>query len=298
MKQRVAIVLSLAFAVGAHAQDGFTVSTCFSEFPGHSCSPVELGYQHGVTLEGPVPGTRTYEREIVPAAFYYYKFHGILPGNYILRASGCNPFGCWLDTPITVVDRDVEVPVRQISDRTPTPLASPTEAGNVTPPCVGDGNRDDVVTIDELVEAVGNALSGCPSQPAPTPTGAAIHGIDLFPSDATGIGEYQSGCRGPLAYLSVCIANAGDVTSGPFAVLVNPGSDQFEIDDLSGGAQRCFVRPFNNWQAEGYHEFQVVVDGAGAVDETDEVNNSQQFSVLRPTIPATCTSTPAATPTP
>ena len=147
-------------------------------------------------------------------------------------------------------------------------------------------DRDVVVTIDVIPY---------PS-PTPTLTPSPVLGIDLRPSDVIARGEYQSGCRGPLAYLLVCIENSGDMPSGPFAVLVQPGDDRFVIDDLGAQTRLCANRPFTGWEESGYHTFEVAVDVDGVVGEVDEENNSATVRVLRPTIPATCS--PTGTPTP
>jgi hypothetical protein len=135
------------------------VSVCYSEFPTSSCSPVEAPF-HSPTLEGPVPSSSSRAAEFDQQLFH--RFVDIAPGNYILRTGGCNPFGCWLDTPVLVVDRHVEVQVRQLGPQTPTPLRSPTPTSTAAAPCLGDGNADRRVTIAELVGAVANALAGCP----------------------------------------------------------------------------------------------------------------------------------------
>jgi hypothetical protein len=246
--ERVLGALGLLFvAATARAQGGVTVSVCYSEFPGSSCSGVEAPF-HQPTLEGPLPSGAARTPEPFEFGETYYRFLDVAPGNYIVRESGpCNPFGCFLDTPVSVSDEDVYLRVQQIGGQTPTltptgPAIQPTpptptatatsssacrclqnggvpgpgdcpcdveqcyrrcvdtlcpdypdctfecsfrcscnSAGSgcqthvdpgptptmappatVNVPCVGDANDDDRVTIDELVEAVSNALVGCP----------------------------------------------------------------------------------------------------------------------------------------
>jgi hypothetical protein len=182
MFQRIVawLVLWLAVVATAQGQQGFTVSACFSEIPGSSCSPIEAGYNQSPVLEGPIPGGAPFSAELDTSKSYYYLFRDITPGNYILRAGGCNPFGCWLDTPVTVIDHDIEVQVRQIGAETPTPIESPIATGTPTPICVGDGNGDGHVTVDELVTAVGNALTGCPGHCIPGMPCTVI-GLDGLP---------------------------------------------------------------------------------------------------------------------
>jgi hypothetical protein len=227
----------------------FTVSVCYSEIPGSSCSPIEAPF-HSPRLEGPIPADTARTAILDQKSYFYYRFDDVVPGNYILREEGCNPFGCWLDTPVTVADHGVQVRIQQIGPRMPAfricgsagerpglnaplargvvvtlnplgrmdissssgifcfeevspgsytisvidhegapspctefgcwqdtpvtvvdsdvlnvfvtmlPLPTPTETP--LPPCFGDRNGDERVTIDELVGAVSNAISGCP----------------------------------------------------------------------------------------------------------------------------------------
>jgi hypothetical protein len=258
------VLLARAASVAATEQQrGFTVSVCYSEFPTSSCSPLHTQFQSPI-LEGPIPADTSRAAQFDEINFRH-RFANLPPGNYVVRADGCNPFGCWLDTPVFVVDQDVVVKVQQLGPQTPTPVRSPTPTLTVaasgfricgmaaerpggpppyaravyftlhplelttisnpagvfcfddiapgdytisvkeyqsaptnctrdgcwetapvsvvdadvlnlfivmlplptptaTPvaPCLGDGNGDDQVTIEELVGAVNNALSGCP----------------------------------------------------------------------------------------------------------------------------------------
>lgn len=151
----------LSLVAVAGAQETFTVSVCFSHTPTTGCSAREQSYSHSLSLEGPIPfgGSRSADRHSLGGP---YEFHDVRPGGYIVRTAGCNPFGCWMDTPVVVVDQDVGVAVRQIAGQPLTPKASPTVTPTVVP-CLGDGNDDQSVTIEELVGAVANALTGCPS---------------------------------------------------------------------------------------------------------------------------------------
>jgi hypothetical protein len=116
---------------------------------------------HQPALEGPVPSAESHNPEGFQFGDTYRRFTNIAPGNYIVRTDGrCNPFGCFLDTPVSVESADTFVQVRQLGPQ--RPMRSPTPTPPTAPSCVGDRNADDRVTIDELVEAVGNALNGCP----------------------------------------------------------------------------------------------------------------------------------------
>lgn len=138
----------------------FTVSVCYSEFPTSSCSPLHTPF-HSPTLEGPIPEATSRAAEFDEINFRH-QFANLPPGNYVVRTDGCNPFGCYLDTPVFVVDQDIQVQVRQLGPQTPTPARSPTPTLTMGAPCLGDGNADSRVTIEELVGAVANALAGCP----------------------------------------------------------------------------------------------------------------------------------------
>jgi len=135
----------------------FTVSVCFSEFPPDPCSRLESEYGHPLTLEGPIPYGSA--RDADEHTDDGYHFLGVTPGTYIVRTEGCNPFGCWLDTPLTVVDQDVRIKVQQIG---PPPTGAPRATPTSVVPCQGDWDGNQRVTIDELVGAVANALAGCP----------------------------------------------------------------------------------------------------------------------------------------
>ncbi|MFN8643140.1 MAG: hypothetical protein U0802_16335 [Candidatus Binatia bacterium] len=88
----------------------------------------------------------------------FFCFKEVPPGDYTITTveySGapthCTLYGCWPETPVTVVDGNVlDVFIAML------PLPTPTAT-----PCLGDGDGDRQVTIDELVGAVANALGGC-----------------------------------------------------------------------------------------------------------------------------------------
>jgi hypothetical protein len=170
---------------------------------------------------------------------------------------------------------------------------SPTQTATIT----RTGTRPVTKTPcnHEPTETLAASPTDTPLRATATPTVTPVPGIDLRPSDVIAYGEYQSGCRGPLAYLSVCVENTGRTPSGPFAVLVQPGNDRFEIGDLDAQTRVCTIRPFTGWEAGGYHTFDVIADVDDTVAEVDEDNNSTTVRVLRPTIPRTCS--PSATPT-
>ncbi len=126
-----------------------------------------------------------------------FVFESVPPGNYTLTVSnGCNPFGCWQDTPVEVGDRDVRVNVcmRGPASPTATPCGHPTPCGpgDPCPPdsCVGDCNIDGRVVISEMVLGVGIALgqtslADCPAIDPGGDGGAEIN--ELVQSVANGL---------------------------------------------------------------------------------------------------------------
>ena len=107
----LALIARAMPAASLEPQQAFTVSVCYSEVPSSSCSPVEAPFHHPV-LEGPVPQTVSRSAEF--DGLMSHQFHDVPPGNYILREGGCNPFGCWLDTVVAVIDDDVSIKVNQV----------------------------------------------------------------------------------------------------------------------------------------------------------------------------------------
>jgi len=155
-----------------------------------------------------------------------------------------------------------------------------TLAKNVLDDCPSfDGDDDDLVTIDELVTGVENAISGCmPSPPLP----------DLLPAEVRP--PMPPGC-GALPPLLVCVANVGQIAAGSFQVSVN-GEDAFAVEGLAAGEVQCVARPYigGGWL--------VAVDTLDEVVEAREDNNAASFDVPPPPEVATCTPTQTPTPTP
>lgn len=224
----------------------YSVTACYSEVPSSWCSAFGVPYEPP-SLRGPIPSSTTHAATRDATRPYpSYTFSDLAPGNYILGAGGCNPFGCRIDSVVTVADEDVVVVATMVGPR-PSPLfricgsaaeqpGEPTPASTVhamllpsrriatyaspgifcfreippgdylivatpydgapssctaagcwqdtpvhvddadvvdvwvpmdplptaTPtPCLGDRDGDRLVTIDELVGAVANALDGC-----------------------------------------------------------------------------------------------------------------------------------------
>ena len=236
-----------ATPTAAPIPETYSVTACYSEVPNSSCSPFGAPYEPP-SLYGPVPDGTMHTATPDPTHYSSYTFAHLVPGNYILGAGGCNPFGCRIDSAVTVADEDVFVVVKMVPPRRsplfrvcasaaerpggdPTPVQSahltllpsgqvalwespgvycfhevppgdylitttaydgapssctingcwqdtPVSVSDAsvldlfiemlplptpTPsPCLGDGNADRQVTIEELVGAVAHALDGCP----------------------------------------------------------------------------------------------------------------------------------------
>jgi len=92
---------------------GFTISGCVNEFPGEPCGQIFAT----VRLQ-PLGLTST-----IGAGSQYFSFENIPPGNYVLIVvQGCNPFGCWEDTPVVLADEDVFIAI----DLVPQTALAPT----------------------------------------------------------------------------------------------------------------------------------------------------------------------------
>lgn len=111
------------------ARAGVVVCVCYSEFPGSSCSGVETPF-HRPTLVGPAPSTESRDAEYEFGAGCH-RFVDVEPGDYVVQGDGCNPFGCFVGTPVTVGESDVFVQVRQVP--IPTATSSPTAPFTPTP---------------------------------------------------------------------------------------------------------------------------------------------------------------------
>lgn len=89
-----------------------------AEFP-QSCQGAQRGVT--VTLE---PLGRSMQTSLADGSF---RFEDVPPGDYTLRVSYCNPYGCWPERPITVVDNDVYAVLCPRTVGTPTPTPTPTQ---------------------------------------------------------------------------------------------------------------------------------------------------------------------------
>ncbi|MBX3024931.1 hypothetical protein KF840_08465 [bacterium] len=79
---------------------GFQVAGCVNEFPGEPC-----GAGFATVVLAPLGLTSSLANGI-------FTFDNIPPGNYVLSvAQHCNPIGCWKQTPVTLLDRDVFVAI-------------------------------------------------------------------------------------------------------------------------------------------------------------------------------------------
>ena len=137
--------------VSPTARTDFTIDGCVAEFPDEPCGQIGFTVQLdplGVTAPSPD-----------------FRFTNLPPGDYVLSVHpGCNPFGCWPQVPVTIADHDVYVDIPLLAN-TPTPTPTPT---TTIGECVGDCNGDGVVTINELIVGVtielgGASASACPA---------------------------------------------------------------------------------------------------------------------------------------
>lgn len=220
-----------------------------------------------------------------------------------------------------------------ILTRTPTVSPSP-------PRCTGDCNGDGRVTVDELtrgvglflrsesphdvcpatdvdfdgrlqvtelIQAVNNALRGCPATPTPEGTGlvatltptptpsatdSAPHGPDLLVADIDSV-HVSGPCQGPFAYVFVCVENDGDASAGPFDV--NIAEVTVAVGGLTAGDTQCFQGPP---LTNGPRFVEVTIDPGNVVAESDESNNVASGNARFPTVRATCRPTATATPSP
>jgi subtilisin-like proprotein convertase family protein len=108
---------------------GFSVSGYVTEFP--SCT----GRMRGVTVTLQPLGLST-QTGIGPdpSEAGLFVFHNVPPGNYTLTVSpGCNPYGCWPETPVSVMSSDVSVPSICPVAFSPTPTPTTTMTSTATP---------------------------------------------------------------------------------------------------------------------------------------------------------------------
>ncbi len=114
---------------------GFEVSGIVAEFP--ACEGLMRGVT--VTLE---PLGLTAQTSVDGGEFSLLE---VPPGDYVLSVvGGCNPFGCWSDTPVRVTDDDLRTSIC-MQERTPsptsTPIFTPTQCAQPTVPLCGVGEK-------------------------------------------------------------------------------------------------------------------------------------------------------------
>jgi hypothetical protein len=125
--------VSEVFPIEIVDPETFTLSGMVTEFP--LCQGAQRGFT--VTLE---PLGLTAQTDLSTGGFSFE----VPPGDYTLSVSpSCNPFGCWPQTPVSVVDEDVfvqicpeELPtptVTPTASATPTAIATPTDTPTDTP---------------------------------------------------------------------------------------------------------------------------------------------------------------------
>ncbi len=138
-----------------------------------------------------------------------FAFDNLPPGTYTLTVpSGCNPVGCWRDTPVEVGHRDVRANVcmDELPSPTVTPRANPTPCALGDPQCppdwcAGDCDGDGRVVIAEMILGVRIALgrsafADCPAIDADGDGSAEVS--ELVQSVANGLdGCPRSRCRRP-----------------------------------------------------------------------------------------------------
>ncbi len=140
-------------------EPGYTVSGYVAEFP--ACSGRMRGV--GVTLE---PIGLSADSSIDGGEF---SFSDVPPGDYVVSVAGCNPFGCWRGSPISVVDGDVQTAVC-MNEPTPTPepVFTFTPCATATPPLceLGEGLRCTADSCGGRCECF--ACEPCPAGQLPT----------------------------------------------------------------------------------------------------------------------------------
>ncbi|GIW42100.1 MAG: hypothetical protein KatS3mg076_2677 [Candidatus Binatia bacterium] len=136
----------------------FSVSVCAPEFPYLCCDPITTS-RIGVRLFGPVPEQSEFRGELTESGFYW-RFEGVAPGNYIAVTGGCTPFGCLIDTPVSVVDRDVVVCLQMVPPLSETVRPTPTPTPTLRCRCDADGSGR--VRANEVLLCVHEAFRDCP----------------------------------------------------------------------------------------------------------------------------------------
>ena len=117
---------------------------------------------------------------------------------------------------------------------TPTPTAAAPEA----PLCGGDTNRDNQVTINELIAAVNNSLRGCPSSSTTTaPRMAIAHG----PAGVIIVVGETEGAPGDFVSFDVTLGTGGlEVAGAQNDIVFDPSTP---IAAAENGNPQCWVNP-------------------------------------------------------
>jgi hypothetical protein len=114
----------------------YSVTACYTEIPNSACSAFGVPYGPP-SLLGPIPYLTTHTAMREPGSEPYYVFEDLVPGNYVLGGGGCNPFGCRIDSVVTVTDQDVFAVVTMVAPL-PSPLfrvcGKAAERPDVNPP--------------------------------------------------------------------------------------------------------------------------------------------------------------------
>ncbi|MBX3027154.1 hypothetical protein KF840_19820 [bacterium] len=178
-------------------------------------------------------------------------------------------------------------------------------------PCVGDCNRDGVVTIDELLRGIRIAL-GLADASLCWSIDASLDGSVSIEELIAAVQRALTGCRLPdlapleiafsrclrptcydmaqeTRFMQVCVANQGASDSPGFVVVEQTGGGTGFAPPLPAGTQECIEMPL-------VPAPEIAVDPGNDVVEEDESNNTLA-TVLA--VPTSCEATPLpCTPTP
>lgn len=193
---------------------------------------------------------------------------------------------------------------------TPTVTPTNTRRATATPrPCAGDCDRGGSVSVDEIVAAVTIALgAGQETECAALFTADrivdvtdvvrsitnALEGCTLPQAAADLVVEemrlVDADCTAGFRYMRVCVANVGEIASGPFEMTI-ASLFPFRVGGFEAGDGLCLTIAV----AQG-SVLEVEVDVRGEVDEISEDNNLGVLDLSG--APALPTCTPPASPTP
>ena len=144
---------------------GFQIAGCVNEFPGVPCG----AFLETVRLE-PLGLTSALDVD------QRFQFDAIAPGDYVLTVvGGCNPFGCWEEIPIAVIDRDLFVVIDLIPY--PTPTATPSEVASTLTPVP--------TATPSPTEGESFRIAGCVNEFPGVPCGAFLETVRLEPLGLT-----------------------------------------------------------------------------------------------------------------